>query len=231
MERKYLHSQESSLGFGGCACRPLFLSAARIVTYSKIFDFLGTRVIKSLLLARADPSFVFFQIHAKCPFCGATFSRLRQWVKHFDKCKKKWQGLNGRYSKASRVKRDLCHLASEHLDQQLEARAALELRTKKETQSEEGIQDQADPVAEDNGWEEDGGDSSGVLSVKIHVDFIGLSHQACSFHRISQCDVRQAAKTPTCMSLHGALTARRSLHFTGQRSHCSVLIACHCTAL
>jgi hypothetical protein len=57
----------------------------------------------------------------------------------------------------------------------LEARAALELRTKKETQSEEGIQEQADPVAEDNGWEEDGGDSSGVLSVKstvISLDYL-----------------------------------------------------------
>ncbi|KAH8792178.1 hypothetical protein F5882DRAFT_400107, partial [Hyaloscypha sp. PMI_1271] len=98
--------------------------------------------------------------HAKCPFCDATFSRLRQWVKHFDKCKK-GRGLNGRHSAASRLKRDLCHLASEQLDQQLEARAALELRTKKETQSEEGIQEQADPVAEDNSWEEDGGNSSG----------------------------------------------------------------------
>jgi hypothetical protein len=64
----------------------------------------------------------------------------------------------------------------------LEARAALELRTKKEAQSEEEIQEQADLVAEDNDWEEDGGDSSGVLSVQIHVDFIGLSHQACSLH-------------------------------------------------
>jgi hypothetical protein len=55
----------------------------------------------------------------------------------------------------------------------LEARAALELSTKKETQSEKGIQ--ADLVAENNDWEEDGGDSSGVFS-QIHVDFIGLSH-------------------------------------------------------
>jgi len=98
--------------------------------------------------------------HAKCPFCDATFSRLRQWVKHFDKCKKKGLGLNGRQSEASRVKSDLCRSASEQLDQQLEARAALELRTKKEAQSEEEIQEQADLVAEDNDWEEDGGDSS-----------------------------------------------------------------------
>jgi hypothetical protein len=55
----------------------------------------------------------------------------------------------------------------------LEARAALELSTKNEAQSEKGIQ--ANMVAEDSSWEEDSGDSSGRFSY-IHVDFIGLSH-------------------------------------------------------
>ena len=64
------------------------------------------------------------------------------------------------------MKRDLYESASEQLYQQLEAREALELRTKKETQGKEEIKEQADLVAENNDWEEAGGDSSSVLSVK-----------------------------------------------------------------
>jgi hypothetical protein len=79
----------------------------------------------------------------------------------------------------------------------LEARAALELRTKKEAQSEEEIQEQADLVAEDNDWEEDGGDSSGVLSVKSMLISLDYLTKHAHYTRISHCDARQAAKTPT----------------------------------
>jgi ubiquitin len=92
--------------------------------------------------------------NSKCPFCNTTLGCLRQWLKHFDKCKLQKKGLSQeQQSEADRVKRDLCWSASEKLDKQLKARAALE-----------EIQEQ---VKEEDGDWEDGGDASGGVSINL----------------------------------------------------------------
>ena len=104
----------------------------------------------------------------------------------------------------------------------MEARAALELRTKKETQSEEGIQEQADLVAEDNDWEEDGGDSSGVLSVKstlISLDYL-TKHVIIQDQPMRCTTGRENANEPKRIPLR-ALTAANQVYQWGRVFTCS----------
>lgn len=98
-----------------------------------------------------------------------------------------YQGLSGR--------EDLCQSASEQLDEELEARAALELRTKE--------------VAEYTNWEEDGGDSSGVLSVRstlISLDY--LSKHVFIQNQPMRCTMaRENANEPKRIPLRALMTA------------------------